>query len=156
MSPGGRATNEALALVLIDPRDPRYAGELDLRHRVLRQPLGFRRDQVASPFEEESLHLCALDEGERVVGCVLFRWLDARRGRLFQMAVDPGWQRRGLGRRLLDRLEAELRARGVAEVVLHAREPAVPFYARAGYAAEGDVFMEVGIAHRTMRKALAA
>jgi ribosomal protein S18 acetylase RimI-like enzyme len=143
-----------LSFVLPEPGDPHYASELDLRYRVLREPLGMRRDQVTFPFEDEALHLVALD-GDTVVGCVLFH----RRGdsgRLFQMAVDPSLQGRGLGARLVRHLEARLAGDGVREVVLHARDLAIGFYEKLGYESFGEPYVEVGIPHRSMRKALSA
>ena len=150
-----------LAFIDIDTRDARYAAELDLRYRVLRAPLGFSREQTLSPFEEQSLHMLAVD-GDAVVGCVLFRPLAApaqgaqsvvvRQGRLYQMAIEPHMQRRGIGAQLVAALEAEVARRGFDEVVLHARAAAVGFYERAGYAVDGAPFIEVGIPHVKMRK----
>lgn len=137
----------------ITPDDPAYAGELELRYRVLREPLGMTRAEVAFPFESESLHLVA-EDGGRVVGCVLFHPESATAGRLFQMAVRRDGQRSGLGRTLVATLEDELRRRGYRDVHLHARAEVVGFYERLGYAAFGEPFVEVGLAHRHMRKAL--
>ena len=144
-----------LAFIDIDTRDSRYAAELDLRYRVLRAPLGLSRQQTLSPFEDASLHMLAVDD-DVVVGCVLFRPLAARQGRLYQMAVEPGKQRRGIGAQLVAALEAEVARRGFDEVVLHARAAAVGFYERAGYVVDGDPFVEVGIPHVKMRKRIRA
>ncbi len=140
-------------LSLIHPGHPLYDGELELRFRVLREPLGFTRAQVAFPFESNSLHLVA-HEGDTVLGCVLFNPEDSHGGRLFQMAVAPHLQGQGLGARLVRSLEEELRRRGFTHVHLHARGPVVPFYERLGYAVHGEPFTEVGIPHRHMRKTL--
>jgi GNAT superfamily N-acetyltransferase len=138
-------------LVCIRPRDDlRYALELDLRYRVLREPLGMGRHQVGFAGEEDALHVLAM-EGASVTGCVLFDWSS---GRLRAMAVDPRHQRRGLGVELVSRLEREVLSRGVLRVTLHARQSAVPFYERLGYVVEGEPFTEVGLAHRTMIKVL--
>lgn len=139
----------------IHPGHPLYAGELELRFRVLREPLGHTRDDVAFPFEADSLHLVAHLE-EEVLGCVLFNPEDAHGGRLFQMAVAPHLQGQGLGARLVRTLEVELAQRGFTHVHLHARAPAVPFYERLGYAVFGEPYTEVGIPHRNMRKTLGA
>jgi ribosomal protein S18 acetylase RimI-like enzyme len=120
---------------------------------VLREPLGFPRGAELFPFEAESLHLIALD-GDRVVGCVLFHPEGRGTGRLFQMAVEPGRQGRGLGARLVRALEAEVARRGMHEVSLHARDTAIGFYARLGYAVEGEPYEENGIPHQTMRRQL--
>jgi predicted N-acetyltransferase YhbS len=107
------------------------------------------------PFEAESLHLVALDDGE-MVGCVLFHPEGTDIGRLFQMAVTPSRQKQGLGQKLVRALEAEVLGRGFRTVTLHAREDAVGFYARLGYQTVGPPFMEVGIAHQNMRRTLKA
>lgn len=143
-----------MQLRFITMRDALYADELELRFVVLREPLGHTRADVAFSFEPESLHLIALDEGN-VVGCVLFHPEDHSSGRLFQMAVAPAQQGRGLGRQMVRTLEAELRTRGIREVHLHARENVVPFYERLGYAVFGEPFIEVSIPHRHMRRLLA-
>jgi len=120
---------------------------------VLRKPLGQGPDAVTFPFEAESLHLIALDAG-RVVGCVLFHPEGPATGRLFQMAVEPDRQGTGLGTRLVRALEDEVSARGFREVTLHARDAAVGFYARLGYVSFGAPYVEVGIPHQNMRRAL--
>ncbi|MHA7627597.1 GNAT family N-acetyltransferase [Corallococcus sp. M7] len=137
----------------IDPRHPLYEGELELRFRVLREPLGHAREDVKFPFENESLHLVA-HAGGVVQGCVLFNPEDARSGRLFQMAVLPSLQGKGLGAKLVRALEDELRKRGFGHVHLHARAPVVPFYERLGYAVYDEPFVEVGIPHRHMQRDL--
>ncbi|NBD10385.1 MULTISPECIES: GNAT family N-acetyltransferase [Corallococcus] len=142
-----------LALDFIHTAHPLYAGELDLRFRVLREPLGHARGDVKFPFEEESLHLVA-HEGGAVLGCVLFHPEDAHGGRLFQMAVSPALQGKGVGARLVRALEEELRRRGFRHVHLHARTPVVPFYERLGYALYGEPYEEVGIPHRNMQRDL--
>ncbi|NPC74359.1 MULTISPECIES: GNAT family N-acetyltransferase [Corallococcus] len=135
----------------IDPRHPLYAGELELRFRVLREPLGHAREDVKFPFEDASLHLVAHANGD-VLGCVLFHPEDAHGGRLFQMAVSPSLQKKGLGAQLVRALEEELRTRGFRHVHLHARAPVVPFYERLGYAPYGELYEEVGIPHRNMQR----
>jgi len=143
-----------MELRFIRTGDALYSDELELRFRVLREPLGHARSDVPFAFEDDSLHLIALDESARVVGCVLFHPEAPATGRLFQMAVAPAQQGRGLGRQMVHTLEAELARRGVREVHLHARANVVPFYERLGYAVIGEPFVEVSIPHRHMRRAL--
>lgn len=144
---------DAPALSFITPGHPLYEAELELRFRVLREPLGLPRSSVTFPFEHESLHLVAHQEG-RVVGCVLFHPDSPGGGRLFAMAVSPALQGGGLGRRLVTALEAELPRRGMVSIHLHARATVVPFYERLGYTVHGEPFTEVNIPHRHMRKLL--
>jgi ribosomal protein S18 acetylase RimI-like enzyme len=63
-------------------------------------------------------------------------------------------QRRGLGKRLMNELEATLRSRGFTSIILHARSSAVGFYEKLGYSAIGDEFTEITVAHRRMVKVI--
>src|SRR6202162_5392357 len=58
--------------------------------------------------------------------------------------VDPSWARRGIGTLLLERCEAEARARGFSEVELMATLPGVKLYAVRGYVGAEMVRSEVG------------
>lgn len=147
------AAAAALELREIAPRGALYAAERALRARVLREPLGLPPGSEVFPFEADSIHLVAC-RGDEVCGCVLFHPDGSGSGRLYQMAIAPEWQRRGVGRRLVRRLEELLRARGVREVTLHARDAAVDFYRRLGYETYGEPFVEVGHPHRHMRRTI--
>lgn len=67
-----------------------------------------------------------------------------------RMAVLPAWRGRGIGSALLQAVLRRARDKGLAMVSLHAQTHALPFYARLGFRAVGDVFMEAGIPHRRM------
>ena len=75
-------------------------------------------------------------------------------GHVGRMAVLRIWRGRGVGEQLLDALIAEAARLGMHELVLNAQLTAEGFYARFGFQPEGEVFMEAGIAHRTMRRTL--
>jgi len=51
-------------------------------------------------------------------------------------------------------LEAAARARGDAEIALHAQRSAERFYERLGYAVHGEPFVEADIPHIEMRRTL--
>ena len=73
-----------------------------------------------------------------------------------RVAVLAEARARGLGRRLMDALEAEARRRGFAEVVLYAQVGVIAFYEKLGYVSEGERFVEADIPHQAMRKGLRA
>lgn len=132
---------------------PEYQQALELRHRILREPLGlsFTGDDLDA--EHSDSHFAAI-EGDAVVGVLIARPVDAASSELRQMAVDVDHQRQGIGTKLMRFVEKELESRGIETVMLHAREDALAFYERLGYVAEGDRFEEVGLAHLRMRKSL--
>ncbi len=88
--------------------------------------------------------------GERAVGTA--RLLPD--GHIGRMAVLGEWRGRGIGGRMLRRLIEEARARGKREVALSAQVHAVPFYRAHGFVEQGAQYLEAGIRHQAMRKAL--
>ncbi len=76
---------------------------------------------------------------------------DARIGR---MAVDRVVRGQRWGRVVLDALVEVARARGDAQVTLHAQRSAEGFYRRAGFDVLGEPFEEAGIPHITMVRVL--
>ena len=70
------------------------------------------------------------------------------------MVVTPEYRGKGAGEALLKFVEAHLKQRGTARLVLAAREQAIPFYSRCGYHIESDVFERIGIPHRLLAKPL--
>jgi predicted GNAT family N-acyltransferase len=75
-------------------------------------------------------------------------------GTVGRMAVASQARGLGLGAAVLARLEARARERGLTRVELHAQVHATGFYDRAGYVAFGEVYLEAGIEHLSMRKEL--
>jgi predicted GNAT family N-acyltransferase len=71
-----------------------------------------------------------------------------------RMAVDEAVRGQGFGGLVLDLLERTARERGWPAVELHAQLHARGFYDRAGYVPYGDVYLEAGIEHLSMRKVL--
>ena len=132
---------------------PDYRAAVDLRSSVLRQPLGlsFSSDELAA--EADSHHIGCFASG-RLVGCLVLKPIDPERIQMRQVVVDERFEGRGIGRSMVKHSEELARKLGFREMVLHAREPAVPFYERLGYARVGDRFTEVTIPHWSMVKAL--
>ncbi|MEJ2593430.1 MAG: GNAT family N-acetyltransferase [Candidatus Thiodiazotropha sp.] len=91
-------------------------------------------------------HLLALDDRQQPIGTA--RLLGT--GQIGRMAVLPEWRGRGVGRALLDRLLQQAATYGLERLFLHAQISAEPFYAKAGFMPQGEVFEEAGILHRRM------
>jgi predicted GNAT family N-acyltransferase len=136
---------------------PEYFAALDLRRKVLRWPLGLEYSKQDIADEANDLHLVGFEDAEpdqsEAIACLLLR-PHGESLKMRQVAVAESHQNRGLGRLLVAASETWAKELGVAEIELHARETAVPFYERLGYQAEGETFTEVGIPHRFMRKNL--
>jgi ribosomal protein S18 acetylase RimI-like enzyme len=129
-----------------------YDAAVELRREVLRRPLGldFTAEQLAA--EASQLHLGAWSGGV-LLGCLTLIVEDGA-ARMRQVAVAPRARDQGIGRLLVAECESEALRRGAASMTLHARQTAVGFYERLGYASRGGSFVEVGVEHRLMAKTL--
>ncbi|GHF62696.1 GNAT family N-acetyltransferase [Streptomyces thermodiastaticus] len=75
-------------------------------------------------------------------------------GSLGRLAVARPARGLGVGAALVGAIEEAARARGLTAVDLHAQTHALGFYERLGYTAYGPEFLDAGIPHRAMRRAL--
>lgn len=126
------------------------AGPIRLRVFVQEQgvPLEMEWDQWDAP----SLHALARGPGGEPIGTG--RLLPD--GHLGRLAVVAAWRGKGVGAALLSRLLDAAHRRGDQRLVLHAQTAAVGFYRRFAFVEEGEPFMEAGIPHLTMVRALQA
>ena len=79
---------------------------------------------------------------------------DAAVGSLGRLAVAEEARGLGVGAALVRAIEEAARARGLTAVDLHAQTHALGFYERLGYEAYGPEYLEAGIPHQAMRRAL--
>jgi N-acetylglutamate synthase len=74
-------------------------------------------------------------DGSAIIGVALCGH-DGRRGHIYHLAVDPAYQGRGLGKRLLDESLADLRRIGVKRVIIMVADNnpiGRQFWKRSGY-----------------------
>ncbi len=139
-----------------DGNDPVLSQWMDLRYRVLREPLGLTYSAEDLIQESEDRHLLAF-EGRKVIAGLLIRKSGREAGvwKIRQVAVEPSRQGQGLGRALMLAAERVARETSVTSLVLHSREGVCGFYEKLGYGIVGETFTEVGIPHRRMERSLA-
>jgi len=75
-------------------------------------------------------------------------------GHIGRMAVLKDWRGRGVGSLILKELVDAARNRGDREIVLSAQVQATAFYRAHGFVEEGAEYMDAGIPHVDMRRAL--
>jgi predicted GNAT family N-acyltransferase len=125
---------------------------MDLRVRVFCDEQGVDREAELDGLDDEATQVVAVD-GQDVIATCRLR-LIGRTCRLERMAVDRRYRGAGTGAELLDAAEKEARRQGAASILIHAQRRAEGFYAGAGYVAEGEPFIEEGIEHVAMTKAV--
>jgi len=145
---GDDAQHAALDVIKFDFIDARETPEIGVI-------LGAEVAARLGPRDEQPLSILAKGEGDAVVaglnGVSHWRWLYVR-----HLYVAPGWRGRGLGRRLLARVEEAARARGCVGVYLDTfEESAAVFYERRGFVRHGRIEnFPVGAARIFLSKAL--
>lgn len=118
-----------------------------LRQQVFVVEQGVPAELELDEMDAQSLHAVAYQEG---VAVATGRLLPD--GHIGRMAVRQDARGAGTGSLVLCALMDEARRRGDQGVVLHAQLSARDFYARHGFAPEGEVFMDAGIEHIAMRR----
>jgi predicted GNAT family N-acyltransferase len=98
--------------------------------------------------EQVAVHVLGEIDGEPVAaGRIRFLGEFAK---LERLAVRKEWRGRGYGSRLIEFMMQTARDRGFGKVKLHAQLTTKGFYARHGFQATGDTFMEADIEHCLM------
>jgi ribosomal protein S18 acetylase RimI-like enzyme len=142
-----------MPLKIIDHGSKEYKQMIDLRHQVLRKPLGleFTKEELE---REKNDMLIAAYEDDRMLGCCILTEVEPDKVRLRQMAVISGLQGKGIGRVLMQFAENLARDRGYKKLTMHARKAVIGFYEKLGYKVVGEEFEEVTIPHYVMEKSL--
>ncbi len=94
--------------------------------------------------DADAVHALARTPQEVAIGTARL----LRDGRIGRMAVVKSWRGRGVGSAILRFLIQAAARLGHPLPRLHAQTHALSFYARHGFAAVGEEFMEAGIPHR--------
>ncbi len=127
----------------------------ELRRRVLRPHLA-PGDPLPGDELPDAVHFAALADGEPVSTCWVVRapcpWMPGQTPswQLRQMATQPDHRGRGLASAVVAAVLTYVGEHGGGLLWCSARERAVPMYARAGFGAVGEIFIEHQVAHRRM------
>lgn len=125
---------------------------IELRRRVFCEEQGVSPADELDGHDDAAIHLVAVEGGAVIGTCRLL--LRGTTCQLSRMAVDAGARGRGVGSAMLRAAETEARAAGALHIALHAQLHAQRLYASYGYVPYGARFMEAGIEHVAMEKAL--
>ena len=138
-------------------REARDAAEVqaarELRIRVFCDEQGVEPELEVDGLDDEATQVIALDESGVIATCRL-RYPEAGVCKLERMVVDARQRRLGVAAKLMDWAEEEARANGAKTMVLNSQVRAQAFYASCGYVPEGETFLDAGIEHIRMTKAL--
>ena len=121
-----------------------------VRHGVFTVEQGISANLDFDGRDPDCTHVLAVDASGEAIGTA--RMLPD--GHVGRIAVHREWRGKGVGTRLVECLTDIARDRGFAEIYLHSQAQAAEFYTRLGYETRGEPFMEAGIEHVLMVRAL--
>ena len=130
-----------------------FEAALAVRRTVFVEEQGVPEHREIDGKDDEATHFLATEDGDPVGAARLREYGDGV-GKVERVAVVEPRRGEGLGRDLMDAVEATAVVRGYEELVLHAQVPVVAFYQRLGYEITSEEFEDAGIPHREMRKRL--
>ena len=124
------------------------------RWKILRKPLGKSIESLKDEYEDSSYHLIGVIDN-KIIACGRLHFNNAYEAQIRYMAIDEHYQRKGIGLKVIELLEAEAKKKQINKIVLNARNHVIEFYKKSGYMAvrkyEGS---DTGIPHTTMEKIL--
>ena len=133
-------------MIDVDFGSSRYDELVELRYKVLLEPLGLKFLDMYREKEMNYLHIgCVESLDDNLVGGLMLVPVNDEEIRLMQVAVDSKYQREGVGREMVKYAEKRAREAGYSRIVMHAMLSVVHFYEKLGYRQEGDIFEENGI-----------
>ena len=142
-------------MIDIDFGSSRYEELVELRYKVLLEPLGLKFLDKYRENEASYLHIGCLDSlNEKLVGGLMLIPINDEEIRMMQVAVAAQYQHKGIGKEMVRYAEKRAKEAGYTRLIMHAMLSVVPFYERLGYHQEGDIFEESGITFAKMTKDL--
>ena len=114
-------------------RKKEFENYYDLRWQILRQPWDQPKGSEKDDLENESFHVMACDENNKIIGVGRLHFNNDTEAQIRYMAVAPEYANKGTGKSILETLEESAKQKHCKTIVLHARENAVSFYEKNNY-----------------------
>lgn len=110
-----------------------YKQYYHLRWKILRAPWHQPEGSEIDDIEEICLHLMAVNDNKKVIAVARLQFNSDSEAQIRYMAVAGEYERKGIGRELVNTLEQHAQDSSSKKIILHAREPAIGFYQKLGY-----------------------
>lgn len=144
-----------IKMIDVDFGSGRYDELVELRYKVLLEPLGLKFLDSFRDKEASYLHIGCLENlDDKLVGGLVLAPVNNQEIRMMQVAVSSARQGEGIGRQLVAYAEKRAKEAGYKTIVMHAMLSVVNFYEKLGYKQEGNLFDEQGITFAKMVKRL--
>lgn len=110
----------------------------DLRYRVLRAPWGQPKDTEKDDYEPISQHFMAVDDEKgKVVGTIKMFEKEEGVGWFSHLAIDPAYQKKGIGLMLLETVEKVAKEKGYRVIGCMSRLNTTSYFEKLGLRTAG-------------------
>ena len=124
------------------------------RWEIIRKPIGKSIESLKDEYEDSSYHLIGVIDN-KIIACGRLHFNNAYEAQIRYMAIDENFQRKGIGVKIIELLEAEAKKKRINKIILNARNHVIEFYEKSGYKAVRKYEdSDTGIPHTTMEKIL--
>ena len=124
----------------------------NFRWEVLRKPIKMSHIPLKDNLEEASIHLMGVTSDGKILACGRLHLNTSYEAQIRYMGVSKDLRRSGIGSKMLKKLEDDAIKQGANQIMLNARENAVPFYKSLGYFEVGPYESDIQIPHIRMEK----
>lgn len=145
--------SELITLVTSSASGAKWQAISALRRRVFVEEQNVPEQEEWDAADASATHVAAIfhtGEKYQLVGCARL----LADGQIGRMAVLKKWRGRGVGAALLQFTIGLARRMQLEKVSLHAQTHAIGFYQRYGFTVDGEEFIDAGIPHRKMHRAV--
>lgn len=122
-------------------RQPKTKKEIDLmydlRWRILRKPWNQPKGSEKDDKESIAIHLIALINN-KIIGTVRYHKINEKVGQIRYLAVDENYQKKGVGRNLMEAVQLIAQNLSTKYLILNSRESAFKFFEKLGYKLMGE------------------
>lgn len=124
-----------------------------IRYRVFIEEQGFEADAEVDEYDDHALHIVGyMDNRPVAVARLIFQ--DNGMSKIGRVAVLKPYRHLGLGKALMLYLIDYAKDKKLASLSLAAQLHAQDFYLKLGFMPEGEIFLEEGAEHVTMKYSL--
>lgn len=139
--------------------DEEFKDYYHLRWKLLRAPWNQPQGSETDDIEDQCFHIMALtmneDEKDKVIGVARLQYNSETEAQIRYMAIAREYERKGIGRKIMNTMEEHAGSSMCKNIVLDARQPAVDFYKKLGFKVVKKSYLLFGeIQHFRMKKEL--
>jgi len=140
-------------MIITSPISPdEWESYYRLRFKILREPWNQPQGSEVLADESDAIHAMVIEDDE-IIGVARMHKSGENQGQVRCVAVANEAQGKGVGKAIMLYLEVKAKEMGIQEIILEARENAVPFYTSIGYVIEKESYLLFGeIQHYRMKK----